>query len=159
MRVANETLNVAAELAAAPNRLRRNLFWLLRHAARVAEDVTSARTAELGMPRGAMYSILAALDEGGPLAQAEIGRRVRVDPSTMVALLNGLEDSGYITREPDPDNKRRNRVVLSLAGHQALIRCDQAIAGAEAEICRGLTDAQREELVTLLRAIIDNAAG
>ena len=136
----------------APRRLQGTAFWLLGRVARQAERVTQERLFEAGMRRG-FYGVLATLEEFGPGAQAEIGRRLGIDPSDMVAILNDLEREGYVSRERDPDDRRRNSVTLTGAGEQALLRFDGAIADAQDAMLSPLPAADRARLIGLLEQL------
>ena len=141
----------------APRRLQGTAFWLLGRAARQAERVTQERLFEAGMRRG-FYGVLATLEEFGPGAQAEIGRRLGIDPSDMVAILNDLERAGYVSRERDPDDRRRNSVTMTGAGARALIRFDGAIADAQDAMLASLSPAERDQLIGLLEQLVAPAA-
>jgi DNA-binding MarR family transcriptional regulator len=141
----------------APRRLQGTAFWLLGRAARQAERVTQERLFEAGMRRG-FYGVLATLEEFGPGAQAEIGRRLGIDPSDMVAILNDLERAGYVSRERDPDDRRRNSVTMTGAGARALIRFDGAIADAQDAMLASLSPAERDQLIDLLEQLAAPAA-
>lgn len=136
----------------APRRLYDKAFWLLGRAALGAQRFTADRLAEVGMRRG-FYGVLASLAESGPSSQAEIGRRLGVDRSDMVAILNDLEGEGYVTREPDPADRRRNSVVITRSGRSALARFDRAIAQAEKAFLSTLDDQERKEFISLLQRI------
>jgi MarR family transcriptional regulator, lower aerobic nicotinate degradation pathway regulator len=136
----------------APRRLQGTAFWLLGRAARQAERVTQERLFEAGMRRG-FYGVLATLEEFGPGAQAEIGRRLGIDPSDMVAILNDLERTGYVSRERDPDDRRRNSVTMTAAGARALVRFDGAIADAQDAMLGSLSLAERAQLIGLLEQL------
>jgi len=137
----------------APRRLQGTAFWLLGRAARQAERVTQQRLFEVGMRRG-FYGVLATLEEFGAGAQAEIGRRLGIDPSDMVAILNDLEHAGYVSRARDPEDRRRNSVTITDAGSQALVWFDTAIAAAQDEMLSALSAAERDQLIGLLERIV-----
>jgi len=137
---------------AAPRRLHSRLFWLLRLTGRAAEQVTQEQLAGAGMRRG-FYGVLASLAEFGPSAQADMGRRLGVDRSDMVAILNDLEGEGYVRREPDPTDRRRNSVVITRAGRGALTRFDRAIIDAEKSTLAALTPAEQQTLIGLLQRV------
>lgn len=109
------------------------------------------------MRRG-FYGVLATLEEFGPGAQAEIGRRLGIDPSDMVAILNDLERAGYVSRERDPGDRRRNSVTMTAEGAQALVRFDGAIADAQDGMLSSLSPAERDQLLTLLERLAAPAA-
>ena len=136
----------------APRRLQGTPFWLLGRVARQAERVTQERLLQAGMRRG-FYGVLASLEEFGPAAQAEIGRRLGIDPSDMVAILNELEREGYVSRERDPDDRRRNSVTITTAGNQALVRFDAAIADAQETMLAALSVTEQAQLIGLLERL------
>lgn len=136
----------------APRRLWGMTFWLLGRAARTAQQLTQEQLTSAGMRRG-FYGVLATIAEFGPAAQAEIGRRLGIDRSDMVAILNDLESEGFITREQDPTDRRRNRVALTRAGRGALSRFDRAIAEAEDTLLTAFTPDERAQLVGLLERL------
>jgi DNA-binding MarR family transcriptional regulator len=136
----------------APARLRGTTFWLLGRAALVAQKRTAERLFEVGLQRG-FYGVLATLDEFGPAAQAEIGRRLRIDPSDMVAIVNALVGEGLVTRERDPQDRRRNVVSPTAAGRATLDRFDAAIATEEDALLDGFTAAERAQLLEMLHRL------
>jgi MarR family transcriptional regulator, lower aerobic nicotinate degradation pathway regulator len=138
--------------------VRGHVFWPLGRAARTAQQLAQASLAAAGMHRG-YYGVLASLEEFGPAAQADIGRRLGLDPSDMVAILNDLEDRQWVSREPDPTDRRRNKVTLTPAGQAAVARADQAVAGAEDELLAPLGPADRATLTSLLERLARPRAG
>ncbi|MGI5125985.1 MarR family winged helix-turn-helix transcriptional regulator [Pseudonocardia sp. CA-107938] len=136
----------------APARLRGTAFWLLGRAALIAQKRTNERLVEAGLQRG-FYGVLATLVEFGPAAQAEIGRRLRIDPSDMVAIVTALVAEGLVTRERDPDDRRRNLVTPTPAGRAKLDHFDAAIAAEEDALLDRFTPAERAQLLELLHRL------
>src|SRR5699024_1792080 len=64
----------------------------------------------------------------GPLSQREIAAQMHVTEQAIGRVLRGLERSGYITREPHPDDRRRHTVALTGPGADALAALDEAHA-------------------------------
>jgi MarR family transcriptional regulator, lower aerobic nicotinate degradation pathway regulator len=71
----------------------------------------------------------------------------------MVAVLNDLAADGYVERNPDPDDRRRNVVRITPAGRGALRRFDRLIAAANEELLAPLSAAEREQLRDLLERV------
>ncbi len=128
------------------------MVWLLGRASVRSHQLTFALLDGAGV-RKWHYAVLAALAEFGPAAQADIGRRLGVDRSDMVAVLNDLEHAGYVSRAPDPSDRRRNRVSLTADGQSALGRFDRLVAQADAALLEPLSPAERDQLVSLLERI------
>jgi DNA-binding MarR family transcriptional regulator len=126
--------------------------WLLGRAALRGHQLTCQLLDGAGL-RKSHYAVLAALAEFGPAAQADIGRRLGVDGSDMVAVLNDLERAGYVSRVPDPADRRRNRVLLTAGGQSVVGRCDRLVAQADAALLEPLSPAEREQLVSMLERI------
>ncbi|MEU8839292.1 MarR family winged helix-turn-helix transcriptional regulator [Streptomyces roseus] len=123
--------------------------WLVgRVAARGRGLVAEALAAEGLKP--AHHAALAATAQYGPVAQADLGRVLGIDPKDLVGLLNHLEGAGLLLRAPDPADRRKNAVTLTPAGGAALTRCAALAETANAEFLSPLTPAQREQLTALL---------
>jgi DNA-binding MarR family transcriptional regulator len=57
---------------------------------------------------------------GAPLSQHEAAELLGVDRTTMVALVDGLEDKGLAERHRSPQDRRKNIVSLTGAGQRCL---------------------------------------
>lgn len=134
----------------APATFRDMTFWRLRQANRLVEQAVHARLEAAGLRRPYVYGILATLDDIGPASQAEIGRRLGVDPSDMVAALNELDGEGRTRRERDPDDRRRNLVELTDAGREVLAQVTAELRVAEDEALGALDAGERATLRDLL---------
>jgi DNA-binding MarR family transcriptional regulator len=135
-----------------PHRLSGTVLWLLGRAAQRGHQLARERL-EAGGIRKWHYAVLAALKEFGQQSQADIGRRLGLDRSDMVAVLNDLQADDYVTREPDPADRRRNVVTISDAGAAALARFDRLVAEADGLLLADLSAAERDQLVALLKRI------
>jgi DNA-binding MarR family transcriptional regulator len=62
------------------------------------------------------FAVLAALKIHGPHTLGELADRERVTPPSMNRTVNCLEESGYLTRTPDDDDRRKVNIDLTPAG-------------------------------------------
>src|SRR3954468_5434206 len=104
------------------------------------------------------FHLLGLLHDHGAMNQRDLGSRMDVDPSILVTLLNPLEAESYLSRERDTADRRRHVVRITPAGEQQLARAAQAQRHAEDELFASFTDAQRDQLRTLLLALRDQLA-
>jgi DNA-binding MarR family transcriptional regulator len=141
----------------APVRLQRLPSWLLNQAALHATRIVGEAFADAGVRRY-HYSVLVALAQDGPASQAALGRRLWIDRSDMVAVLNDLERDGLVARVRDEHDRRRNLVQLTPAGKRALDRLDAQVEKAQAALLEPLSGAERRELLRLLTRLV-NAHG
>lgn len=141
-----------------PDRLYRLPSWLLNRLAGPANRVVLAHLDPTG-PQRVDYALLASLAEFGPHSQAELGRRIGVDRSDIVALVNGLEDRGLALRSPDVRDRRRNTVSLTAAGRRALTVLERRVESAQDQLLAPLTTDERGTLVTLLQRLVHHHRG
>jgi MarR family transcriptional regulator, organic hydroperoxide resistance regulator len=64
------------------------------------------------------YLVMLVLWEADDLTVSEIGQRLQLDSGTLTPLLKRLDAAGLLSRERDPLDERRVRIVLSKAGRQ-----------------------------------------
>ncbi|MET9759212.1 MarR family winged helix-turn-helix transcriptional regulator [Streptomyces sp. NPDC006372] len=126
--------------------------WLLGRAAARGRALVADALAEQDM-RMWHHVVLSAVRDLGPVAQADLGRGVRLDPKDLVGILNDLQAAGLVVREPDPRDRRKNAVSLTGAGARLLKRCEKAARAANDELLAPLSAAEREQFMGMLRRI------
>ena len=84
---------------------------------RISKDLTDA-----GLPDLGWYDLLWALRRsGGRLRVNELAREVVLSPTAMSRFVDRAVAAGVVAREPDPDDRRAQQVVLTAEG-RALLR-------------------------------------
>ena len=119
--------------------------------ARIARNVRQ-RFEQVLTPLGLRQRHLVALSYlrgHGPTAQQNLADRLRMDASSMVCLLNDLEENQLVVRHRDRTDRRRGLVELSERGEQALSEMDTAVQVVD-EILGGLGLPERQLLRDLL---------
>jgi DNA-binding MarR family transcriptional regulator len=133
----------------ARNRIERAPTWLLARANARAQAIRVQAFAAAGSS-GYLSRLLASLADEGPASQAELGRRTGIDPSDVVAAINELQQRGFVTRERDARDARRNVVTMTRAGRAELARLDAVVAGIQERFLAPLTKAERAQLERIL---------
>lgn len=132
--------------------------WLAGRVAARGRGLVAGAIAEQGL-NPAQLAVLAAAAEQGPLAQADLARRLSIDAKDMVLLLNHLEQAGLVAREPDPRDRRKNAIRVTPRGSRMLERCVTLAEQANAELLAPLDAAERRQLITLLTRLHDGDPG
>jgi DNA-binding MarR family transcriptional regulator len=96
------------------------------------------------------FGLLTVLATEGPLSQQRLGEWTRHDRSTMVTLIDSLEESGWVLRERNPDDRRAYLLKLTPQGRRVQARAEKVILTAENEWLRSLNSRERQQLVSLL---------
>lgn len=128
------------------------LGYLLKHAQLRLAELNSAALAPFGIS-GRQLAVLIAIDDRESQSQQEVARRMAVDRTTMVALIDDLEGNGLVERQQDPDDRRKNVVVLTGAGRTTLRQANAATGEAERRFLGSLSDDESATLKKALQAI------
>lgn len=142
------------DLPPAPRTISTLPSWLLGRAAARGHRLVGAALAGEGV-RMPHHATLAAIAELGPIAQADLGRSVRIDPKDMVLVLNDLQRDGRVDRVPDPRDRRRNTITITPAGRELLRRLAVLGEAANDDLLAPLNPAERAQLVALLVRVVD----
>lgn len=136
---------------APPARLRALTSWQASKVTTLGARLTARR-----MPLGARteFAVLAALEEYGPLSQADVGRRLGLDRNDVNAVMTRLEASRLVTRKVDPENRRRKIVRPTAAGLRHLGRLQGHASAVQDELLAGLTATERRQLHGLLEKVL-----
>jgi DNA-binding MarR family transcriptional regulator len=107
-----------------------------------------------GFPQKPKHSaVFAQLDPKGSRL-TELAHRANITPQAMGELIDELEHLGYVTRQPDPTDRRAKLIVLTDQGQAAVEAGRQTIVGLEQRISEILGEtghqALREMLIKLL---------
>jgi DNA-binding MarR family transcriptional regulator len=125
-------------------------LWRVTHT-RFAEALES-----LGLTT-ALFALLNVLGAHEGAIQQEIGATMGIDPSTMVALIDQLEAAGLAKRRPRATDRRAREVALTPKGRRVLAQARKLAMGVEDDVLRGLSAAERRQLLALLRRALDSA--
>jgi MarR family transcriptional regulator, organic hydroperoxide resistance regulator len=132
-----------------------DLTFLLHAAAdRMTVDLDRAAE-EIGLNDVRDWLVLAALDNDQQRTQLELSRVVCVDKTTLIAVLDRLEQHKLIVRTVDPADRRVRIPRITAAGRRVYAKFAAARDVAEARALDGIAPEQRTLLLTLLAQIAD----
>ena len=89
----------------------------------------------------------------------DLARALQVSQPTMSSTVKRLEEKGFVTLVPDPDDRRIRRVGVSQAGATARSKAVQALDGAKSALT-ALSQKEWKQLLPLLnklRVALDSA--
>ena len=91
---------------------------------------------------------------GGALSQLELGRHLRVKPSTVNGIVDRMVERGLVERSADASDARRRRVALTQGGLMQLERCRQELLDTERLVEKSLSPGELAQLHSLLGRVI-----
>lgn len=105
----------------------------------------------------ALFAVLNFLSAREGAIQQEIGAAMGIDPSTMVSLIDQLEDAGLAKRRPRPTDRRAREVAITAKGRRTLERGRRIAMEVEDEVLQGLSATERARLLALMRRALSSA--
>jgi DNA-binding MarR family transcriptional regulator len=102
------------------------------------------------------YAVLRTLRAGDGQSQQAVADRLQIPPSTMVSLVDHLEKEGLLERRMDAADRRTRQLRLTRSGMQVLEKAIRLGDQWEQQICAGLSQAERDQLLGLLRRVAAN---
>lgn len=135
-----------------PEVLSSRLGYLLKHAyLRLAEE-SSRVLAPHGID-GRELAVLAVLDAHDGLSQLEAAGKLGIDRTTMVALVDALEDKELVERRRSPQDRRKNTVRLTPTGQERLRDAESARLEMEDRFLAPLSDTDATRFVRALKSL------
>jgi len=101
------------------------------------------------------YVVLSHLARAPAGTQLALARAIRYDKTRLIALLDGLEAAGLITRAPDPADRRAKVVALTPEGEARRAGVQREIRAMEADALGALPEAERARLRRALARAVD----
>jgi MarR family transcriptional regulator, lower aerobic nicotinate degradation pathway regulator len=99
------------------------------------------------------FGVLSVIAKTPGITQHAIGEGAGVDPSTMVATIDSLEERGLAERRPHPSDRRKRLVYLTPTGDEALREGRKIAASVGRETFAALTAEERKQLHVLMRKL------
>lgn len=135
-----------------PPSMRDRIPFLLYRAAEASHALANQMLAEVNLS-ARQAGILTMVIESGPMTQKALGDALRIDRTTMVALIDDLEDKGYVIRQRHPRDRRAFLVHPTEAGHAAKTAAIQVLDEQQRRYLAPLTHAERQQLGALLKRL------
>jgi MarR family transcriptional regulator, lower aerobic nicotinate degradation pathway regulator len=103
---------------------------------------------------GKHFGCLSVIIDEGPLSQQELGVRICVDRTTVVAVVDDLEHAGFVHRKRNPDDRRAYALEATESGRAWAVEARKAVLEAERELLAPLSAAERNQLVGLMQRLL-----
>lgn len=133
------------------------LDFLLAQVSRLHRHRARELLHTLGLHRG-QPPVLIALHEQDGLTHSELAEHLGITRATITKMIQRMERSGFLKREPDANDRRVSRVYLTRAGHSVYADLESFQQQMDTESFRGFSEEEREVLHGFLLRIRENLA-
>jgi DNA-binding MarR family transcriptional regulator len=101
------------------------------------------------------FRVLNVVDAAEGLSQQAIAEAIQAPASRMVAIVDELERRGLVERRLHPTDRRIRALYLTGEGRRMLTRARKIAAEHEADLTRGMSEAESNRLIALLQRVVD----
>jgi DNA-binding MarR family transcriptional regulator len=144
-----------AELPALPAALADRIGYLLAKAHLGIRAIADEALIPLGFDKKE-YAALVLLASEGPLSQQALSVVQGCDRTTMVAVVDKLEDGQLVVRRRNPLDRRAYALEITAKGRRALEQADTLVSQVERDFLAPLSTAERRTLIDLLQRLLVN---
>ncbi|MFI7504999.1 MarR family winged helix-turn-helix transcriptional regulator [Streptomyces sp. NPDC049687] len=104
----------------------------------------------------AAVALLRQVADSEPLRPGELAQRLGVEASHVTRTVQQLQKAGYVTRVPDPDDGRAQRIQLTDAGREAVDRVRDAGARGMQLALSDWSPKELGQLASLFHRMVDD---
>ena len=101
--------------------------------------------------------VLTVLQSEGPQTQQALGKLLRIDPNTMVLLIDDLEKKKVVRRDDHPKDRRAHLIKVSPAGEGLFRHAVKQLDRLEDDFLAPLSKREQEDLRQLLLKLFQGA--
>jgi DNA-binding MarR family transcriptional regulator len=98
-------------------------------------------------------SVLWLIDDHPDIAQTDLAHRMRMDRATTMAIINRLQERGYLVRGESASDRRKQTLNLTKQGRKALVVAKKAIAKHEKWLKSRFSEKEVRSLIEMLTRI------
>ncbi|QKJ18018.1 MarR family winged helix-turn-helix transcriptional regulator [Microbacterium hominis] len=106
----------------------------------------------------ARMGVLWTVHHAGPVAQHAIAETLNVSARNITALVDALEDAGYVTRVAHPTDRRARLVALTPVGEKVMERTVREHAALNATLLDAVPASDRDRVASAVAAIAERLA-
>jgi DNA-binding MarR family transcriptional regulator len=104
---------------------------------------------------GPQLGCLAAIKENGPLTTTKLAHAVYLSPSTIVGIVDRLEEKNLVARQRGNKDRRQVQICLTESGEQLLDSAPSALQDTLAEALKKLPELEQVSITLALEKIVD----
>lgn len=128
------------------------LGYQLRRAQIAAFQHFAATVGQAGITPG-WYGLMVLVANNEGLSQTRLARALAIDGSTMVAMIDRLEENNWIERRRSQVDRRSHELLLTAAGKELLAQLTPQVEAHEAALAQDLSAGDKKKLLEFLAKI------
>jgi MarR family transcriptional regulator for hemolysin len=142
----------SAPPAPAPAEDRRHIGFLIADVARLMRSSFDRRVKRMGLTR-AQWLVLSRLDRHPGISQSELAEMLEVERATAGRMIDRMERRNWLTRRPDPADRRINRLFLTAEARAVQAEMGLIAEGLLDDAMASLDEGEREALGDMMERV------
>lgn len=122
------------------------------------ETLVAGVARRYGLSHAALNALAVIEGAGAPVPAGEVSARMHITTGTMTSVLDTLERNGYVTRQSDPDDRRRVLVDITPAAQRVLDQMLPEVQQLSRALMVHIEDGVLETLLDTLAKVNDSIA-
>jgi len=115
-----------------------------------AVDIHSSKLATQHKITGPQLGCLLALRESGPITSARLAKQVYLSPSTIVGIIDRLEEKGLVQRKRDEKDRRLIHIIITSAAERLIAAAPSLLQDT---LAKGLVELPEAEQIAITSAL------
>ena len=96
--------------------------------------------------------------QGQTIHPKDLEQQFELSHATVSGILQRLEAKGFLICQPDPDDRRHKRILLTQKALDCTARIHQSIQSTETQLLQGMRTEEKDQLLRLLTRAAENIA-
>ncbi|PLX78529.1 MAG: MarR family transcriptional regulator [Desulfuromonas sp.] len=120
-----------------------------------AVEIHSKKLSQNHKVTGPQLGCLLAIKEGGPLTTTRLAQTIYLSPSTVVGIIDRLEEKGLLSRQRNSKDRRQVLVGLTSEGERLVERAPSSLQDTLAEALKSLPELEQVSITLALEKVVD----
>ena len=142
-------------MPAAPKDAQARFAPLVAHVAREWRRAVDGRLQVYGLTEATWLPLLRIARSETPMRQNELAASLSLDGSSVVRLLDALENSGLIERSEDPADRRAKSLALTVRGRRTVDQVERVSGEVRDAVFGKVSDEDLSRMLRLLETVRD----
>lgn len=137
----------------------RELMHRIMYLAKLHRVLSGKRLAKMDAYAGQWMPVLRYVMENDGCKQVDLANFLRVTPASVALSTKRMQKAGYLEKEVDEYNLRRNKLHVTPQGRQLAADCKDAFDALDRESFKGFTEEELETFAGYLDRVAMNMGG
>ena len=120
-----------------------------------AVDIHSRKLVSQHNVSGPQLSCLLALKENGAMTSAKLAQKVFLSPSTIVGIIDRLEEKRLVLRQRDNKDRRLIHISITMAGEELIAAAPSLLQDTLSNALLELPDSEKLAIASALDTLVD----